>query len=120
MNIDVTPIIQAIITLLAALVTYRLIPWIKARTTQQQQMNLQAAIRVLVYAAEQLYGAGNGAEKLEYVCQELRKRGFEVDYSAIESAVYSAFHGVEASNQPEEEAGKSDAANEDVTLCKKV
>ena len=32
MNIDLTPIFQAIIALLAALVTYKLVPWIKART----------------------------------------------------------------------------------------
>ena len=36
-TIDLTTIINAIIALLAALVTYRLIPWIKARTTAEQQ-----------------------------------------------------------------------------------
>ena len=87
MNIDLTPIFQAIIALLAALVTYKLIPWIKSKTTAQQQANLQATVRVLVFAAEQLYGAGAGHEKLEYVKQELERRGFTVDPSAIEGAV---------------------------------
>lgn len=92
MNINLTPLIQAIIAVLAALITYKLIPWIKSRTTAQQQGNLQALIRVLVYAAEQIYGAGNGPEKLDYVCAELRERGYEVDLSAIEAAVYEAFN----------------------------
>ena len=33
MNINLTPILEALIGLLAALITYRLIPWIRARTT---------------------------------------------------------------------------------------
>ena len=92
MNINLTPIIQAIIALLATLITCKLIPWIQSRTTEKQQGNLRALIRVLVYAAEQLYGAGKGSAKREYVCEELRKRGFEVDLSEIEAAVYNAFN----------------------------
>ena len=37
MNINLTPILQALIALLASLITYKLIPWIKARTTAEQQ-----------------------------------------------------------------------------------
>lgn len=93
MSIDLTPIIQAVIALLAALVTYKLVPWIKARTTAEQQAMLGAMVRTLVYAAEQLYGAGHGAEKLDYVIGELRERGFEADRAAIEAAVREAAMG---------------------------
>jgi len=86
-NINLTPIIQAIIALLAALITYRLVPWIRARTTQTQQANIRAAVKVLVFAAEQLYGAGKGAEKLAYVQEKLRENGFDVNVSEIEAAV---------------------------------
>ena len=51
--IDLTPIFEAILALLAALVTYKLIPWIKARTTAEQQSLLAATVKTLVYAAEQ-------------------------------------------------------------------
>lgn len=85
--IDLTPIFEAILALLAALVTYKLIPWIKARTTAEQQSLLAATVKTLVYAAEQLYGAGKGAEKLDYVISELEKRGFTADRAAIEAAV---------------------------------
>ena len=93
MNIDLTPIFQAVIALLAALVTYKLIPWLKSRTTQQQQDNLAAAAKIAVYAAEQLYGANNGEKKLEYARQALLAAGYDVNTealrAAIESAVYS-------------------------------
>ena len=42
---------------------------------------------MLVYAAEQLFGAGNGAVKLEYVEDELKRRGLKVDAAAIEASV---------------------------------
>lgn len=87
MNIDLTPIIQAIIALLAALVTYRLIPWIKAKTTNEQQTLMKATVKTLVYAAEQIYGAGNGEAKLDYVIQQLDGKGFTVDRCVIEAAV---------------------------------
>lgn len=85
--IDLTPIFEAIIALVAALVTYKLIPWLKARTTESQQAILMATVRTLVYAAEQLYGAGKGDEKLQYVKQKLEEKGFDVDIDAIEAAV---------------------------------
>lgn len=89
MNIDLTPIIQAIIALLAAIVTYKVIPWIKAKTTNEQQALLEATIRTLVFAAEQIYGAGNGAGKMQYVVEKLEEKGFTADVDTIEAAVYS-------------------------------
>ena len=87
MNINLTPIIQAFIALLAALVTYRLIPWIKSKTTESQQTNLRSFIKVLIYAAEQMYGPGNGKEKLSYVVDALKEAGYDVNLDEIEAAV---------------------------------
>ena len=87
-GIDLTPLFQALIGFLTALVTYKLIPWIKARTTAQQQDLLRAAVSVAVYAAEQLYGAGQGKEKLLYVKGQLAKKGYHVDIDEIEAAVH--------------------------------
>ena len=85
--IDLTPLFQAVIAFLAALVSYKLIPWIKARTTAQQQDLLRAAVSIAVYAAEQLYGAGQGKEKLLYVKGQLAKKGYHADVDEIEAAV---------------------------------
>ena len=87
MMIDLTPIFQAVVGLLAALITVRLIPWIKSKTTAQQQATLATVVEVLVYAAEQVYGAGRGKEKLQYVADQLEERGYAVDVGQIEAAV---------------------------------
>ena len=85
--IDLTPIFQAVIALLAALITYKLIPWIKARTTDQQQDNLYAAARIAVFAAEQLYGAGQGEEKLDYALAALKRAGFNLDKELVRESI---------------------------------
>ena len=88
MNINLTPIIQAIIGLLAALITYRLIPWIRAKTTNEQQVYIRALVKAGVYAAEQIYsGENRGHEKMEYVRKYLQSRGFEISVTEIEAAV---------------------------------
>lgn len=65
----------------------KVIPWLKSKTTREQQEYLLATVRVLVYAAEQMYGSGKGAAKLQYVQDELEARGLSVDMPAIEAAV---------------------------------
>lgn len=85
--IDLTPIINAIIALIAAIIAHKVIPWIKARTTNEQQAMLRATVKTLVFAAEQIYGAGKGAEKLNFVTLRLREQGYTVDPVEIEAAV---------------------------------
>lgn len=85
--IDLTPIINAIIALIAAVIAYKVIPWIKAKTTNEQQAMLRAAVKTLVFAAEQTYGAGHGSEKLDFVIEQLRCKGYTVDRVEIEAAV---------------------------------
>lgn len=86
-NIDLTPIIQVLIALLATIITYKLIPWIKSKTTSEQQSQMYTAIMILVYAAEQIYGAGKGAEKLQWVVDQLEQRGYTADVAAIEACI---------------------------------
>lgn len=86
-GIDLTPVFQALIALLASIITIKVIPWIKARTTAQQQEMLRAAVSIAVYAAEQIYGTGKGHDKLLYVKGQLARKGFHVDVDEIEAAV---------------------------------
>lgn len=116
--VDLTPVVQAVITLLAALITYRLVPWIKARTTEQQQANLAALASTLVYAAEQLFGANHGAEKLAYVTDILRKRGYDVDSQEVLAVVEAAVNqmvprGVLCSDAVTDSGGKTDQSGAD-------
>ena len=104
--IDLTPIINAIIALIAAIISVKVIPWIKAKTTNEQQAMMRAAVKTAVFAAEQLYGAGHGDEKFDFVCNRLRLKGFIVDKTEIEAAVgeyINNFPVVEIA-EPEQEA----------------
>ena len=87
MNIDLTPIFEAIIAIVVALITTKLIPWIKTKTTKEQQALLHATAKTLVFAAEQLYGAGEGAAKLDYVVTQLEEKGFTADRAEVEAIV---------------------------------
>ena len=91
--INLTPILLAIIDLLAALITYKLVPLIKAKTDEKQRALLEAAIQTAVFAAEQLYGAGKGAEKLDYAVAWLHERGYDISRADIEAAVYNYING---------------------------
>lgn len=85
--IDLTTIANAVIALIAAIITYKVIPWIQAKTTNEQRNMLRAAIKTLVFAAEQIYGAGKGSEKLDFVIEQLKKQGFTANRVEIEAAV---------------------------------
>jgi hypothetical protein len=85
--IDLTPLFQAIVTLLAGLITYKLIPWIKANTNDKQQLMLESAARIGVYAAEQLFGAMNGEQKLVFVQGYLRDKGYDVDTQEVKNTI---------------------------------
>ena len=64
-----------------------MIPWLKSKTTKEQLDYLLATARVLVYAAEQVYGAGKGDVKMQYVQDELESRGLTIDLPVIEAVV---------------------------------
>ena len=99
MTFDITPILEAVFTLIGALVTVFLIPYIKSKTSAEQQKEINAWVKIAVAAAEQIYnGAGKGEEKKQYVIQWLTDHGITVDYAKldalIEAAVYELNQGI--------------------------
>lgn len=90
-TIDITPIINAAIALIAAVVSVFLIPWIKSKTTAQQRSELVAWAKIGVAAAEQIYvGQGRGEEKKQYVLDFLKSKGFTVDEDSVNNAIEAA------------------------------
>lgn len=82
-----------IISLVGAVITYIIIPFIKTKITAEQQKNIQFWISVAVSAAEQIYNAsGMGKEKKQYVIDFLNNKGIELTPEQldvlIEAAVY--------------------------------
>lgn len=90
---DITPIIEAVAALIAALITAFLVPYIKSKTTAEQQKEINAWVKIAVAAAEQIYtGSGRGEEKKEYVINWLREHGITVDEAKLDALIEDAVY----------------------------
>ena len=92
---DLNPIFEAIIALIAAVISCVLIPYIRKKTTAQEQERLLSLARMAVTAAEQIFeGIGRGEEKKAYATQWLAERNLNVKGDAIEAAIESAVYAM--------------------------
>ena len=100
-NIDLTPIIEALITFISAVFTFFILPkvtaYLKEKLSAEQREKLKQYVKIAVAAAEQLYGSKKGKEKKEYVVSFLLSKGFVFDIdevtALIESEVYKLTQG---------------------------
>ena len=96
---DLTPIIKAVAALIGVVITCILVPFIRSKTTAEQQKEINAWVKIAVSAAEQIFkGSGRGEEKKQYVIAWLKESGFTVDEAEldalIEAAVYELNQGI--------------------------
>lgn len=96
---DLTPIIEAVAALIGVVITCILVPFIRSKTTAEQQKEINAWVKIAVSAAEQIFkGSGRGEEKKQHVIAWLKERGFTVDENEldalIEAAVYELNQGI--------------------------
>lgn len=90
---DITTIIEAAAALVAAVITAVVIPYIKSRTTAQQQAEINAWVKIAVTAAEQIYrGSGRGEEKKAYVLNWLAEHGITVDEAKLDALIEAAVY----------------------------
>lgn len=88
---DITPIINALIALISAIIMIFVIPYIRSKTTETQRAQIQALISVAVYAAEQLCKEpGSGEQKKSYVLGYLREHGITYNESALDTMIEAA------------------------------
>lgn len=67
-NINITPIIEAVIALVGIVITSFLVPYLKSKMTANQFAYLEGVVKTAVYGAEVLFGGtARGDEKREYV-----------------------------------------------------
>lgn len=103
--INLTPILQAVIGLCAALITRYLIPWIKDRAGQERTWRLCQAATIAVQAAEQFSKSGR-TDKLNYALDYLRKRGFDLSPDELRAAVESAVFEMNRAAQKVDTSGE--------------
>lgn len=93
MTFDITPIVEAVVAVVCAVVTCVLIPYIKSKTTTEQQKEINAWVKIAVSAAEQIYtGSGRGEEKKAYVLEWLRSHGVTVDDEKLDAMIEAAVY----------------------------
>lgn len=97
MNIDLTQILLAIITLLGTIITGFLLPWLRrkieaenTKITETGAALIYMAIDTAVKAAEQLYKSDEGEAKKKYVVDVLKEQGFDVDLASVDAAIEAA------------------------------
>lgn len=88
--IDLTNLIEALIAVLIAVAMRYLIPWIKTKMSKDQEETLYTIVSIAVMAAEKLYGAKKGDDKLAYVERYLEARGVKVDTMRLKAYVNAA------------------------------
>ena len=94
--IDMTPILEAVATLAVAIITTFVVPYIKSKTTLEQQTQLNAWVRIAVTAAEQVYtGPGQGDRKKAYVLTWLAGHGISVDEDRLDAMIEAAVFQLE-------------------------
>ena len=92
---DITPIINAVIVLIAAVITVFVVPYIKTRTTESQQAIIAFVVQTAVSAAEQLIqGEDLGAKRfgmvIDRVQDELERRGIKFNYEEVRLQIEDA------------------------------
>ena len=89
-NINLTPIFQAAILLVAAIVTTFVVPWIKSKAKNEDMAIFLRWVEIAVAAAEQLYESTDGEKKKAYVLAYLNGKGYTVDVDDLENAIEAA------------------------------
>lgn len=87
---DITPIINAIIAMLAALATAFVVPWLKRRIAAADMEKFMGWVDIAVAAAEQLYTSLDGDAKKQYVLNYLKVKGYNVSTEDVENAIEAA------------------------------
>ena len=86
--VDLTGIVIAATTLIAAVITTFLIPYLKQKISSEKFNEMLMWANIAVKAAEMLYeGSGRGAEKKQYVMEFLNSKGYTLDAASIDCVI---------------------------------
>ena len=100
--LDLTPLVQAIITLAATAISIFLVPWLKEKFGHEKLAKAKDWVEIGVLAAEKLYGAGNGDTKLEYVENFLAEHKIKLDFDTLKAMVDAEIKKMEQAEKKEE------------------
>ena len=89
--IDLTPVLQALVALIATIITALIIPYIKSKTDTEQLERMKTWVALTVKAAEQIFQEqGSGELKKAYVRERLEIFGVQPCEKTVDTLIESA------------------------------
>ncbi len=94
-NIDLTPILTAIIALIGAIITYYVIPVLKGKISAEQWNEMVKWVKIAVAAAEQMKEAGIiTVPKKDFVTAFLKDKGVTITDSELDALIEAAVYEI--------------------------
>ena len=88
---DYTLLFEGVLTILFALITMYVIPWLKTKVSAEELADIIKWVKIAVQAAEMIYKeSGMGEAKKAYVKTFLEDKGIRCDERQIDSLIESA------------------------------
>lgn len=88
---DYTMLFEGIITVIIALITMFVVPYIKAKVSAEDLAEIIKWVKIAVQAAEMIFTeAGMGEKKKKYVLDFLETHGIKYDAEQIDALIESA------------------------------
>lgn len=91
-QIDLTPIIEIIISAFSLVVSFYIIPYLKQKLSDEKREKLRVWTEIAVRAAEQLYGSKTGQQKKDYAVSFLLSKGLVFDVDEVTAMIESEVH----------------------------
>lgn len=88
--IDITPIANALVALVAAVMSAVVLPWVKKKHDAEDLIEFLRWVEIGVGAAEQLFNPSDGVKKKAYVVNYLEAKGYTLDVDDLENAIEAA------------------------------
>ena len=113
---DITPILEAIIGLIALILTAFVIPFISKKIGAENMKTLTAWLEIACKAAEEAARAGliSKTDKYDYALEFLNKQGITFDPETMQALIDSTAH--ELFNKMKEESNESTDESTDVEI----
>lgn len=107
---NITQILLGIILILGGIVTLIVWPYIKSHVSAEQLSILAGIAQTVVFAAEKIFGAKMGPDKLAYALslarKLLEKKGFSFDEDVIRAAIEAQVEQLELDQKAVEGAAE--------------
>lgn len=88
---DLTPLLEAVISLATAIITLFVIPYLKSKYDTNQLAIAKTWVSIAVKTAEMIFtGTGKGKEKKQYVIDFLSDNNMYLDESQIDALIESS------------------------------